>query len=174
MMRCCYENLFYIGGIAKEGDVFVEAMKHEDAASRSARGRLLFEHELIDANREDGQQLKDFLKTLSKTGRSLDPKSIATKGPIAQGYIIYSVVSEDAAHPTLMSLSRHVAAAEGGNMFSIVPTLVEEGEIEDTIIFTCAALLGACYATGEVLGRTLVAPEVKKRMDEMLVLQGLV
>jgi hypothetical protein len=172
LMRCCYENLFYIAGISKRGDKFIKAMKDDHAASRLARGQLLFQSKLLDGDSEAGKELKAFLKGLEKGGRSLQPKGVSSMGALELGYVIYAQVSEDAAHPTVTSLSRHIVEGPGGSQFSIIPT-IEDDEPEDTINFTCGALLGACFATGEVLGGSRAAPDVKLRLEEIEVLQGL-
>lgn len=89
------------------------------------------------------------------------PKGIADSGPIPDGYIIYMTVSDDAAHPTVRSLSRHIKeGSELGviNQLDIIPPADPE-EVIETIDFGCGALLGACYAFGEVRGGSRAAPE---------------
>jgi hypothetical protein len=173
LVRCCWENAFYLAGVASRGAKFVKAMKDEDTASRRARGDLMFKIKLVKADTEDGKQFGAFLKTLAKGSRSLDVKRVADMGAISRGYIFYAQVSDDAAHPTITSLRRHVVETlKWGNTISIFPKIDNDEPVE-TISYACNALLGACYAAGEMLGKTVVAPEVRKLGDELLRLQGI-
>src|SRR5262249_49689281 len=43
LVRCCYENLFWIGGLAGKGKDFITQMIDDDAASRLKRGNALIE-----------------------------------------------------------------------------------------------------------------------------------
>jgi HEAT repeat protein len=52
LVRCCWENAFYLAGMAKHGPLFLKAMKDDDAASRRARGDLLFEIKVVDGDTE--------------------------------------------------------------------------------------------------------------------------
>jgi hypothetical protein len=104
LMRCCYENLFYLGALAKEGSKLVEAMKRDDLATRGRRGKQLLEKKIVDSESEGGKELRTFLKGLDKAGRSLDPLNVSNMSVVSQGYILYGQASDDAAHPTVRSL----------------------------------------------------------------------
>jgi hypothetical protein len=170
LVRCCWENVFYIAGIAKKGNKLIEAMKYDDAASRLARGKWLLQNKLIDGQ---DKEFRAFLKSLGKSNRSLDVKSVSGMGVIDRGYIFYAQISADAGHPTVTSLNRHlVETLKWGNALSILPRTDSDEPIE-TISYACNALLGACFAAGEVLGGSMEAPEVKRLGDELLRLQGI-
>jgi hypothetical protein len=101
LMRCCWEDAFYLAGIAKRGEGFVEEMLTGDLTTRRAFGERLFQQNLVERGNEAEDHLRQFLKTLKETkGKSRTPKDIADSGPMTDGYIIYMTVSDDAAHPT--------------------------------------------------------------------------
>ena len=127
------------------------------------REKLLFEQSVIDGGSEGGRELRAFLRNLDKGSRTLTPKGVARMGDASQAYVIYSQVSSDSAHPTISSLSRYILEHHAGEINELnIPPAIEEDEIFETISFICSALLGACYATGEVLGKTLAAADVRR------------
>jgi hypothetical protein len=87
---------------------------------------------------------------------------------MTDGYFIYMTVSDDAAHPTVRSLFRHLKEDPRLgviNQLDIIPE-AEANEIVETLDYACGALLGACYAFGEAMEGSKAAPEVKERMSE--------
>jgi Family of unknown function (DUF5677) len=48
--RCCFENLFMVGGLYTEGKAFADRMKEDDKAGRRGRIRFSFENENIFEN----------------------------------------------------------------------------------------------------------------------------
>lgn len=176
VMRCCWENTFYLARIARDGEAFVERMVKDDLTTRRAMGERLFQQNLVERGTAAEEELRRFLKTLeADKGRSLTPKGIADGGPIANGYIIYMTVSDDAAHPTVRSLSRHLREGpESGIITGLNISLpVDEEEVIETLDFACGALIGGCYAFSETMGGSRAAREVKERLAEMERLKGL-
>jgi hypothetical protein len=109
--RCCFENLFYIAALRYDGQQFVREMAADDKASRKARGEFLIQQTGEIPEAEWQQKLRVFLASLGtdQTKRkSLDPKQVAARGPLLKGYVEYSQLSSDAAHPTLNSLQRYL------------------------------------------------------------------
>jgi Family of unknown function (DUF5677) len=43
LTRCCYENMFMVGGLFAEGDAFAERMKADDRAGRTSRLKFQLE-----------------------------------------------------------------------------------------------------------------------------------
>jgi len=167
LMRCCWENAFYLTGIAKRGEEFVREMLTSDLTTRHALGERLFQQKLVERGNEAEDHLRQVLKTLKKAkGQSRTPKDIADSGPMSVGYIIYMTVSDDAAHPTVRSLSRHIKEGPEPGVIDIIARAGPE-EVIETIDFACGALLGACYAFGEAMGGSRAAPEVKERLAEL-------
>lgn len=173
LMRCCWENSFYIAKIAKDAASFVRKMSDDDKASKRAQGERLFEQGL-GGEGEAGKELAAFLRALKGSGKSLNPKQIADTGGLSQGYIIYMTASGDAAHPTITALNRHIVEGPVAGIIdqlNIIP-VADQDEVAQTLEFTCGALLGACYAVGETLGGSRAAPEVKERLSEFQRLKG--
>jgi len=156
--RCCYENLFWIAALANKGDEFVKAMETDDARSRKTRAKNLLDW----ASRQPSGP--DFVETLQKFAASLNedhpkPKRIehsqaAEDGGIGDGYIIYSELSNDSAHPSATSLSRYVKLAEHEEPpFSLhCSPQTDASEEEETVEFLCSALLGVAVGANQIVG----------------------
>jgi hypothetical protein len=161
LTRCCWENLFWIAALSKKGDEFVKAMELDDAANRMKRA-----NNLLQWARTQDQPL-DFLEKLEafhtgvkeKHGKvgAIRHEQAAKDGGVGDGYQIYRELSSDAAHPSAVSLSRHVtwSGPESGQIFTVhaLPTL-DAREIEDTLEVLCSAMLGVIVAANEITGGT--------------------
>jgi hypothetical protein len=176
LVRCCYENLFYIAGIAKDGNKFLRKMLDDELATKRARGERVLQSKLLEEGSDVEDRLRKYLRTLDKAAkRTLDPKNVAERTAISDGYHIYMQVSADAAHPTITSLSRHVLRDQETGFIdelNIAPD-PEAEELLETIDYACGALIGVCYGLGEILGGSLAAPEIKARLSELRKLKGL-
>jgi Family of unknown function (DUF5677) len=155
--RCCYENLFHIAALRDDGQQFVREMGEDHAASRKARGEFLIQQTGEISEAEWQQKLRAFLTNLGKgqtKRKSLDPKRVAARGPLQKGYVFYSQLSSDAAHPTLDALQRYLGRAqENGEpiwTFDIDP-LINPKERRETLLMACEALLGICIGVMEIL-----------------------
>src|SRR5258707_7559912 len=74
LMRCCWENVFYLTGIARQGEEFVEEMLAGDLTTRRALGERLFQQKLVERGNEAEDRLRQVLKTLKKAkGKSRTP-----------------------------------------------------------------------------------------------------
>src|SRR5690349_8748045 len=40
--RCCYENMYWVVGLAEEAEAFVRQMKHDEMSRRKRQGQFLF------------------------------------------------------------------------------------------------------------------------------------
>jgi hypothetical protein len=103
--------------------------------------------------------------------KSLNPKDVALSGLLRDGYLIYSQLSADAAHPTVTSLHRHVGHCEkdGEGLIDVVPAPKEE-EVTMTWDWACNAMLGACVGVNEILGGTLAGQKLGQIADRYQVL----
>jgi Family of unknown function (DUF5677) len=111
LVRCCYENLFWIASLNADGPRLIEQMIMADATHRIKRGNALLEW----ARTSGGQPLESGLDAFLQKLESETPKKgdvnlfeAAKSGNISAGYIIYRVLSTDAAHPSAVSLGRHL------------------------------------------------------------------
>jgi hypothetical protein len=87
------------------------------------------------------EQLRIYLKEGTRDRKrdrsiSLDPKTVASTGPLYDTYLLYSDLSADSAHPTVTSLNRHFKPGADGNVrrFLFTPPSRSE-EITDTLTF---------------------------------------
>lgn len=158
LTRCCWENLFWIAALAKKGDEFVKAMELDDAASRMKRA-----NGLLTWTEKQKEQAFDFVEKLeafnadvkSKHGNqpgTIKHEHAARDGGVHDGYQIYRELSGDAAHPSAVSLSRHVTWSEGENETFYVHAKPELGvrEVEDTLELLCSAVLGVVLAANQI------------------------
>jgi hypothetical protein len=157
LVRCCYENLFWLVGLHEEGDKFALLMGQDQ--SGSARNLMQFAlgqgAELTAEVRARLQAaLSHVAKNWPKPGK-LTAKGVAEKGAAKGAYLVYSQLSADAAHPSLLSLSRHVRRYDpaGGHLIDVSPC-PKQAEIVQTYQLAANAMLGACVALNDILGHT--------------------
>ena len=60
LMRCCWENAFYLTGIAKRGEKFVDEMLTNDLTTRRAFGERLYQQKLMERGDEAEDHLRQF------------------------------------------------------------------------------------------------------------------
>lgn len=157
LVRCCFENTFWMAGLHSQGDKFVRKMLHDEAWSRRVRGEIALSKR-PQLSEDVEKRLREQLRVINKNwpdAKSLSPKDVALSGLLKDGYLIYSQLSADAAHPTVTSLHRHVGHCErdGEALINVVPTPKDE-EVIMTLNWACNAMLGACVAANEILGGT--------------------
>jgi hypothetical protein len=157
LVRCCLENTFWMAGLRSQGDKFVRQMLHDEVRSRRARGEIVLSkkpHFLEDVEKHLREQLRAINRKWPDA-KSLNPKDVALSGLLRDGYLIYSQLSADAAHPTVTSLSRHVGYSETNDeaLVDVVP-VPKDVEVIMTLDWACNAMLGACVAVNEILDGT--------------------
>jgi hypothetical protein len=155
LVRCCLENGFWVEQLLAEGDKFVRKMAADEARSRKVRGELAMRRKeaLTD---EASDRLRAQLRAINKgwpDAESLNPKAVALNGVLAEGYLLYSQLSADAAHPTVTSLARHVVKDNGETVIDVEPTSTEQ-EIVMTLDWACNAMLGVAVGVNQILGNT--------------------
>ena len=169
LVRCCWENLFWIGGLTADGHGFVKRMIGEDVTSKLKRGNELLEW----ARKVDFEgDLTSFLAKLKAENpkqTKISFQSEAQAGNVGDGYIVYRVLSTDAAHPSATSLSRHYELDEScgasGETLRGTP-IIDAGEIEETLEFACSALLGVCVGTNKLVGGTPAGEQLADLFQE--------
>ncbi len=93
----------------------------------------------------------------------LSPKDVALGGLLRDGYLIYTQLSADAAHPTVTSLNRHVGHRETNNEAVVeVAPVPNDAEVTMTWDWACNAMLGACVAVNEILGGTQAGQKLEQ------------
>src|SRR5271157_4061407 len=61
LVRCCFENTFWMAGLHSQGDKFVRKMLHDDVRSRHVRGEMVLSmkpHLLEDVEKRLREQLR--------------------------------------------------------------------------------------------------------------------
>jgi Family of unknown function (DUF5677) len=148
LTRCCYESLFFIGGLIEKGDEFVSAMYQDELASIRSRANFLLETQWQENNEtleKFGKGLRERLEEMKKRwpkAKFLNPKEAAKSGVIVDAYLLYSQFSADAAHPSLRALKRHLVRHEenGEPLLGLnVKPVIKETEIADTMNLACNA-----------------------------------
>jgi len=125
LVRCCFENTFWMAGLHSQGDKFVTKMLHDEMRSRRVRGEMVLSKkpQLLE---DVEKRLREQLRAINKKwpdANSLNPKDVALSGLLRDGYLVYSQLSADAAHPTVTSLHRHVGHCDtdGEALIEVVP-----------------------------------------------------
>ena len=156
--RAAFENLYWIVGLAEEGELFVRKMRDDEMSHRLALGQNIFTTE-IELDKEIGQRLRTFLRTSKRRfekAKSLLPKQVAQIRPdFEKTYIFYGQLSSDAAHPSVTALNRYVLPEthpEGGGID--VEPVVSEHELAVTWEYLCMAAIGVCVAGNQIIGGT--------------------
>jgi hypothetical protein len=145
MARCCYENLFWIGGLTGIGQEFVDKIvHHNDVNKKKSSEELLQWAKKQKAPVQFEADLERFLvklKSETAAGSAVDFKSAADAGKVGDAYIIYRVLSTDAAHPSAQSLSRHVVIKMDGDtehLTLVAEPPISESELDETLEFGCS------------------------------------
>jgi Family of unknown function (DUF5677) len=172
LARCCFENLFTMAALREGGQRFVLEMGEDHKASRKARAEFLIQQASDMADREWQPKLQAFLASLGKgqtKRKSLDPKSVAARGPLLKGYVYYAELSADAAHPTLEALQRYLGhAQESGEPIRTIDInpRVSPKERKLTLMMACEALFGVCIGVRDILGLKSVDDELAALMHD--------
>ncbi len=161
LVRCCYENFFCAAALVKTGDAFIKTMELDDAASRKKQAKGL-----LDWAGRQNQEL-EFTEKLTKFAEAieeqhpkasfLNQKKAAEDGTIADGYIFYNVLSNDAAHPSATSLSRHISwegTGEDAEWTISASPIADLDEVDETLELACGVMLGVAVAVNEAVGGT--------------------
>jgi hypothetical protein len=173
--RCCYENLYWIVGLAEEGEAFVLKMRDDEMTHRKQRGQFMFDSGItLEADVED--RLRTWLRTTNRTfanAKMLNPKRVAGLSNIGRSYIFYSQLSSDAAHPSVTALNRYVVPHTADEIGGIdVNPIVNDEEIEETLELLCQAVIGVCFGVNQVLCGTEGSAQLGSLADEYVALSN--
>jgi len=156
--RCVLENLYWVVGLAEEGEAFVRKMRDDDLSHSRNRGQDIFSGG-VDLESGVSERLRAYLKGLSAKidkARTLAPKQVASiRSDFEKTHIFYGQLSSDAAHPSVTALNRYVVPdshPDGGGID--VEPVVSEHELVQTLEFLCMAAMGVCVATNQIIGGT--------------------
>jgi hypothetical protein len=154
--RCAFENLYWIVGLAEEGEAFVRKMRDDEISHRRARGQEIFGAEVLLED-DVAERLRAYLKGVNKQfdkAKTLSPKHVAQiRNDFEKTYIFYGQLSSDAAHPSVTALNRYIVPEshpEGGGID--VEPVVSDFEIAETAEYLCMAAMGVCVAANQIIG----------------------
>jgi len=174
LTRCCFENLLWLAELAAKREAFVEEMVKDQVSSQQARGKMVLSwgDKIEDAAAYE-DKLRERLDSLSAKypkAKSIKFAELGKTNGIDNSYMWFRMLSADAAHPSLESLSRYLSyTPQAEILLSVVPD-PKPGEAEMTLQFACQALLGVCVATCEIVGVRKVHASLSPLFDEFLAL----
>lgn len=168
LARCCFENQFWIGGLASDGQAFRSAMLHDEMKKRQTRGEMLFK---LNSEMEDDveQKLRKWLREHKQwnDSKTLSPKQVAMKTDIGRSYIFYDQLSSDAAHPTVNALNRYIVPADDDGIRSIdMNPVPSDEELAYTLNIASLAVMGVLIGANQVLGDTPGGAALNALADE--------
>jgi len=171
IVRQSWENLFTLAAIAAVGDAFLDEMRKTELAAKQARGQFLLKVTKGGNDAVWAQNLRSFLLENKDAGgsQSLAAKTVAAKGSIENGYIIYGQLSADASHPTTDALVRHIIKFDENNTQGIeivVDPPASQEELMETLEFSLSTLIGACVACNQILGGTEADSDIAEIADK--------
>jgi hypothetical protein len=174
LTRSCYENLYCMAALIEQGDEFVKAMHQDQMRSFRSQGEFLLEG--IDPEDVGDAEFVEQLRTRVKEIKSrwpkavfLTPKQTVKDGVLKQSYLIYSKLSSEAAHPSIIALKRHLVSEEDGTRGIDVDPPEAGNELAETLDLACNAMIGACVAANQILGHL---PAVNDELQKLFVEYG--
>ncbi|MFN4017573.1 MAG: DUF5677 domain-containing protein [Reyranella sp.] len=143
LVRSAFETLFYLGAAAKEEEFVEDFMRdHIHRVDKLARAH----RELSLAPEEDYAKLNTAIeeaRDIAGAGRALSIRDAAKRAGMDTSYQgFYRGLSNDSAHPTVMSVSSHWARDEQGAPTGLLwgPELHDRERVQDTLFLI--ALVG--------------------------------
>jgi len=164
LARCCYENVYYLAGLQKSGQQFVDAMIAADRfARKSTSNWLLQKPSRLEHAPGGAEKLKEYLAGLESGGEQaakLGFEQAAKLAGIDDLYALYKQLSWDAAHPNLEALSRYFVGPDDGSGDHIVwgPECSRD-DVGATLDICLPAAFTAVIITVEMLSLTAVHEE---------------
>jgi hypothetical protein len=171
MTRCCYENMFMVGGLFAEGEAFADRMIEDDKAGRKGRINFALETESIfkSLSVDMQQAVKDFQ---SPKVSFLRPKDASGLSEFKDTYLVYSEISSDAAHPTIAALARHWGPADDKTAYFDAIPGAKEDELDVTLHFACIALIDIMVVVNKMNGGTEAGKKLPTPNGELKTLQS--
>jgi hypothetical protein len=150
LTRCCFENLFLVGGLQSDGAAFAERMVEDDKAGKKGRIRFAFDTIYDSLSPEMQKRIQEIHERTNMNAKAIfiKPKEVAKLSAFNKTYAIYSQMSGDAAHPTLSALARHWEHKDEATLvFDPDPS---EDELNETMHLACTALMGVMVVVSEM------------------------
>jgi hypothetical protein len=161
LTRRCAENSICIGALQTTGDVFVEELLRADAASKKKHASLAIG--AYSGNEEQAAtiaRLSEIVKTIEAThpkARPLNIKELSKNNPLGVSYIVFSVLSERAAHISAKSLGRHLGRDVEEDKISLLVNIAPdptEEQLVEVLRQLLATVLSVVVGANEIVGGT--------------------
>ncbi|WP_456706383.1 DUF5677 domain-containing protein [Bradyrhizobium sp. USDA 4452] len=163
--RCVFENLYWVVGLAEDGDKFVKQMRDDELSHRRSLGQAIFSGE-YQLNDEVEERLRAVMRDLNRNGpvtKMLNPKAVAgIRDDFKRSYIFYAQLSSDSAHPSATALHRYVVADPQGPGFDTNP-VVRPSQVAETLEYLSMSALGVCVGVNQILGGTSGGEQLQAR-----------
>lgn len=139
--RCIIENQLFAGAIKDKGEKFIDTMERSHIGNRRKMGQALANNGIKDELKE---KLFNYLRNTKNQQQrdSISPKEVAKGGPVEGAYLFYQQLSADAGHLGFDTLERYFSASPEDGIITVdVEPLIHDDEIEETLNFSCMAML---------------------------------
>jgi hypothetical protein len=159
LVRCCFENAFVIGTLLKEGDAFLTELNTGHEFSRRAQAKWLLQKPgrlsaaPVGATRRLEQRRAEIGGKIGSFSPA-DFKALAKRANLEESYLIYSLLSGDAAHPSAQAIDRYLVR---GNRRTPLKSMVwgafcDAEHLPETLNFACQAMIAIGVAMSDMLG----------------------
>ncbi len=108
LTRSLIENSFCIAGLLKDPEEFIEILKSDAQAAYRLQAKFVVDH-LLENDPSTRAKVQVALDGMEKKHATISPKRNALGGPLRRQYLVYQKLSNEAAHPSIASLNRHLA-----------------------------------------------------------------
>lgn len=167
LTRGCFETVFCLGAVRKD-PAFADAFIKDDASRREKLARLLLKTpDGLDTG--NIEKLQGFLDDQAQSGLESQPLQIARAAELAGLTGIYDTyyrgLSNDAAHPSVTALNRHVNADESG-LIKGLHWGPDVKDVEDTMMVACTAAVYVIYLAKEMLNREDISQGLDRCWEE--------
>jgi len=107
LVRSLIENAFCMAALVTNPQEFLARFEEDAVASRKGLAGVILKKEIASPGSPDEAKVKAALVSFGKA-KLMSIDDLADLGPLRKQYLLYRVISNDAAHPSATSLSRHM------------------------------------------------------------------
>lgn len=107
LVRSLIENAFCMAALVTNPQNFLDRFEEDAVASRKGLASVILKKEIASRGSPDETKVKSALASFGKA-RLMSIDDLADLGPLRKQYLLYRVISNDAAHPSATSLLRHI------------------------------------------------------------------
>ena len=102
LVRCCFENTFWMAELHSQGDKFVRKMLHDEMRSRQVRGEMVLSKkpQLLE---DVEKRLRDQLRAINKNGRMQNPLA---RRMSYSAVCLGTAISSTASYPPMRRIQR--------------------------------------------------------------------